>query len=379
MGRPVPSRVDLDRARRHAAAQLPRSDPRPRRPPAPRPRRPATPSTTGRARGATRRRRSSRSTASTSTPSGSTARARSPASRASRSWARPTARSARSCATTSPRGTLTVNARRRSSCRRACSTTAGASSRACAPTAPELPFDFTCGFAGYFGYELKAECGGELVHRSPLPDAALVFCDRLIAFDHDERRVHLLALAGSGRRPTPPRRGWRRPSAGSTRWRARRRRRRRRRAVASPRARIATRTWPTSPRACTRSSRARRYEVCLTTQLHCRRRARPAGRLPRAARTQPRAVRGAPAPRRRLGAELLARAVPARRPRADRRVASRSRAPPARAAHPIEDAYRAAALRADRQVARREPDDRRPRAQRPRPRVRARDRRRCRR
>src|SRR4051812_10130335 len=61
--------------------------------------------------------------------------------------------------------------------------------------APELPFDFVCGFAGYLGYELKAECGGALVHRSPLPDAALVFCDRLIAFDHDERRVHLLALA----------------------------------------------------------------------------------------------------------------------------------------------------------------------------------------
>ena len=61
--------------------------------------------------------------------------------------------------------------------------------------APELPFDFTCGFAGYLGYELKADCGGELVHRSPLPDAALVFCDRLIAFDHDQRRVHLLALA----------------------------------------------------------------------------------------------------------------------------------------------------------------------------------------
>ena len=61
--------------------------------------------------------------------------------------------------------------------------------------APEVPFDFTCGFAGYLGYELKADLGGELVHRSPLPDAALVFCDRLIAFDHDQRRVHLLALA----------------------------------------------------------------------------------------------------------------------------------------------------------------------------------------
>src|SRR5215207_609916 len=61
--------------------------------------------------------------------------------------------------------------------------------------APELPFDFTCGFAGYLGYELKAEYGGELAHRSPLPDAALMFCDRLIAFDHDEREVHLVALA----------------------------------------------------------------------------------------------------------------------------------------------------------------------------------------
>jgi para-aminobenzoate synthetase len=61
--------------------------------------------------------------------------------------------------------------------------------------APELPFDFTCGFAGYLGYELKAESGGRQAYASPLPDAALVLCDRLIAFDHDERRVYLLALA----------------------------------------------------------------------------------------------------------------------------------------------------------------------------------------
>src|SRR4051794_9923564 len=61
--------------------------------------------------------------------------------------------------------------------------------------APELPFDFVGGFAGYFGFELKAESGGRLTHPSPLPDAAFVLCDRVIAFDHRERRVHLLALA----------------------------------------------------------------------------------------------------------------------------------------------------------------------------------------
>jgi para-aminobenzoate synthetase len=61
--------------------------------------------------------------------------------------------------------------------------------------APELPFDFTCGFAGYLGFELKAECGAQPAHTSPLPDAAFVLCDRLIAFDHAERHVYLLALA----------------------------------------------------------------------------------------------------------------------------------------------------------------------------------------
>src|SRR3954470_6488737 len=63
--------------------------------------------------------------------------------------------------------------------------------------APELPFDFVGGFAGYFGFELKAECGDRLRHPSPLPDAAFMLCDRVIAFDHRERRTHLLALADS--------------------------------------------------------------------------------------------------------------------------------------------------------------------------------------
>ena len=60
---------------------------------------------------------------------------------------------------------------------------------------PKLPFGFIGGFAGYLGYELGGECGATVTHSSELPDAGLLFCDRVIAFDHHERRVHLLALA----------------------------------------------------------------------------------------------------------------------------------------------------------------------------------------
>ncbi|HEX6289405.1 MAG TPA: aminodeoxychorismate synthase component I [Herpetosiphonaceae bacterium] len=60
--------------------------------------------------------------------------------------------------------------------------------------ADDLPFDFNCGFVGYFGYELKAECGGNLAHPSPLPDATFILSDRLIAFDHQERSCYLVSL-----------------------------------------------------------------------------------------------------------------------------------------------------------------------------------------
>jgi para-aminobenzoate synthetase len=64
--------------------------------------------------------------------------------------------------------------------------------------AGDLPFGFNCGFAGYLGYELKAECGGAPAHTAPTPDAAFVFADRLIAFDHEDARTYLLALAPAG-------------------------------------------------------------------------------------------------------------------------------------------------------------------------------------
>ena len=212
--------------------------------------------------------------------------------------------------------------------------------------APELPFDFTCGFAGYLGYELKAECGGTLVHRSPLPDAALVFCDRLIAFDHDELRVHLLALADA-------------TGAGAAEdWLAATERRLDGLAPAAPSA-------PPVPGALTFVAREGRdaylanigaclheivegesYEVCLTTELHSD------GTIdPLAAYRSLRARNPAPyAALLRLGDVSVLSSSPERYLRVDRERIVESKpikgtAP--RAAHPAEDAYRAAALRDD--------------------------------
>jgi para-aminobenzoate synthetase len=58
----------------------------------------------------------------------------------------------------------------------------------------DLPFDLACGFVGYLGYELKADCGGERAYESPQPDAAFVFADRMLAFDHEEGHTYLLSL-----------------------------------------------------------------------------------------------------------------------------------------------------------------------------------------
>jgi len=60
-------------------------------------------------------------------------------------------------------------------------------------TSPELPVPFTGGVVGYLGYELKAECDGAPGPRSPLADAALLVCQRWLAFDHRRQRVWLLS------------------------------------------------------------------------------------------------------------------------------------------------------------------------------------------
>ncbi|HZO37494.1 MAG TPA: aminodeoxychorismate synthase component I [Solirubrobacteraceae bacterium] len=58
-----------------------------------------------------------------------------------------------------------------------------------------LPFDFDCGFVGYLGYELKADCGGDVTYESAMPDAAFIMADRVIAFDHVEGCAYVLCLS----------------------------------------------------------------------------------------------------------------------------------------------------------------------------------------
>ena len=52
---------------------------------------------------------------------------------------------------------------------------------------------FTLGWLGYLGYELKRETGGNDV-RSDTPDAALLFAGRAVVLDHREQTVWLLTL-----------------------------------------------------------------------------------------------------------------------------------------------------------------------------------------
>lgn len=58
-----------------------------------------------------------------------------------------------------------------------------------------LPFDFTGGYVGYFGYEMKADCGSPNRHRATTPDACWLFADRLIAVDHEKGFTYAVCLA----------------------------------------------------------------------------------------------------------------------------------------------------------------------------------------
>ncbi|MBV9013604.1 MAG: aminodeoxychorismate synthase component I [Pseudonocardiales bacterium] len=59
---------------------------------------------------------------------------------------------------------------------------------------PDLPFDLSGGYVGYFGYELKADCGSENQHTADTPDAMWIFADRLVAVDHQTGLTYVLAV-----------------------------------------------------------------------------------------------------------------------------------------------------------------------------------------
>lgn len=60
--------------------------------------------------------------------------------------------------------------------------------------APDTPFAFALGWAGYIGYEMKAISENTPGPASPFPDACLLFCDRALVMDHDKKEAWLLAL-----------------------------------------------------------------------------------------------------------------------------------------------------------------------------------------
>jgi para-aminobenzoate synthetase len=60
---------------------------------------------------------------------------------------------------------------------------------------PGVPFDFSGGYVGWFGYELKADCGASNRHRAATPDACWLFADRFVVFDHREGTTYVVCLA----------------------------------------------------------------------------------------------------------------------------------------------------------------------------------------
>lgn len=60
-----------------------------------------------------------------------------------------------------------------------------------------LPCEFSLGYVGYLGYELKADCGATAAHTSAIPDGYFLFCDRALVIDHVQDQAWLMALSTS--------------------------------------------------------------------------------------------------------------------------------------------------------------------------------------
>ena len=234
------------------------------------------------------------------------------------------------------------------------------------------------GWFGWFGYELGARLNDVAASPAETPDAAFLFVDRAIVFDHGERTVRLAWLEPDGadaagdRERRGPRSSPRRSRGSPRHPRQRLADAAHRAATDGPTARVrAGATTPSatpssSPRARPRSRAGDAYQLCLTNRVDVDVRPDPAVDLPRAARVEPEPPRRLPAVRRRRPAQRVARAVPRRStPTGSSRTQPIKGTRP-RGADAAADAALAARAARQREGARREPHDRRPDAQRPR-------------
>ncbi|GGS61121.1 hypothetical protein GCM10010156_19860 [Planobispora rosea] len=76
------------------------------------------------------------------------------------------------------------------------------------PSDPALPFDLNGGYVGYFGYELKRDCGASAAHVSPFPDAVWMSASRFVAIDHQTGETWALALTDGERDSRAAARSW---------------------------------------------------------------------------------------------------------------------------------------------------------------------------
>lgn len=60
--------------------------------------------------------------------------------------------------------------------------------------AADAPYPFRGGYIGYLGYGMGRQCGAG-GREATTPDAAFLYVERFLAFDHDRRRLYLNALA----------------------------------------------------------------------------------------------------------------------------------------------------------------------------------------
>ncbi len=59
---------------------------------------------------------------------------------------------------------------------------------------PAPPCPFVGGYVGWFGYELRNECGSPTSRSATTPDAMFIHSDRFIAVDHVEKKTYVVAI-----------------------------------------------------------------------------------------------------------------------------------------------------------------------------------------